>query len=273
MGHRLQHRCGAGPVIPAAYVTAWSAQAPWPSPAQVEQDLLLSRVLIEMYQDEYLRSELVFRGGTCLHKLHLPAPRRYSEDLDFVRTTSSGIAPLTQAVSTLGNRLGFDVSTRISQHPKIYLRASAVDGTTLRIKVEINTHERSPAAPLISLPHVVHSPWWEGDADIVTFTPAELVATKIRALFQRKKGRDLFDLWLALTELDLDPDAILEAYRTYAPPGLTARRAMADLQAKIRDRSFRTDIAPLVDPWPNDYDIDSAGDLVTEVLLRRIPGR
>ncbi|MHB1163898.1 MAG: nucleotidyl transferase AbiEii/AbiGii toxin family protein [Candidatus Nanopelagicales bacterium] len=252
-------------------MTAWSTRAPWPSPAQVEQDLLLSRVLLEMYQDEYLSNGLVFRGGTCLHKLHLPTPRRYSEDLDFVRTTSSGIAPLTTAVTALGKRLGFDVSTRISQHPKIYLRTTAADGSTLRIKVEINTRERSPAQPLISMPHVVHSPWWSGQGDILTFTLAELVSTKIRALFQRKKGRDLFDLWLALTELNLDPDDILDAYPTYAPSGLTAERAIADLQAKVLDPTFRTDIAPLIDPWPRDYDIDTAGQLVTDLLLSRIP--
>ena len=258
-------------MIPAAFVTAWSIRAPWPSPVQVEQDLLLSRVLIEMYQDDFLRDELVFRGGTCLHKLHLPTPRRYSEDLDFVRTTSSGIAPLTQAVTALGERLGFEVSTRISQHPKVYLRTTASDGTALRIKVEVNTHERSPARALISVPHVVDSPWWSGQGDIITFTPAELVSTKIRALFQRNKGRDLFDLWLALTELNLDPDDILDAYPTYAPPGLTAKRAIADLEAKVLNPSFRTDIAPLIDPWPSDYDIDPAARMVIDLLLSRIP--
>lgn len=258
-------------MIPAAFVTAWSTRAPWPTPAQVEQDLLLSRVLVEMYQDDFLRDELVFRGGTCLHKLHLPTPRRYSEDLDFVRTTSSGIAPLTQTVTALGERLGFDVSTRFSQHPKIYLRTTAADGSILRIKVEINTYERSPARPLISMPHVVDSPWWSSQGDIITFTPAELVSTKIRALFQRKKGRDLFDLWLALTELNLDPDDILEAYPTYAPRGLTAKRAIADLQTKMLDPSFRTDIAPLIAPWPRDYDIDTAERMVIDLLLSRIP--
>lgn len=258
-------------MIPAAFVTAWSIRAPWPSPVQVEQDLLLSRVLIEMYQDDFLRDELVFRGGTCLHKLHLTTPRRCSEDLDFVRTTSSGIAPLTTAVTSLGERLGFDVSTRISQHPKIYLRTSATDGSVLRIKVEINTHERAPARPLISVPHVVDSPWWSGRSDIITFTPAELVSSKIRALFQRKKGRDLFDLWLALTELNLDPDDILEAYPAYAPPDLTANRAIADLQTKMLDPAFRTDIVPLIEPWPRGYDIETAGHMIIDVLLSRLP--
>lgn len=203
-------------MIPTAFVTAGSARAPWPSPAQVEQDLLLSRVRIAMYEDDNLHDELVFRGGTCLHKLHLPTPRRYSEDLDSVRTTSSGSALLTKAVTSLGERLGFDVSTRITQHPKIYLRTTAADGMTLRIKVEINTHERSPARPQISMRHVVDSPWWSGQGNILTFTPAELVSTKIRALFQRNEGRDLFDL------------------------------------------------------WPSDYNIDTAGQLVTDLRLSKI---
>jgi hypothetical protein len=137
--------------------------------------------------------------------------------------------------------------------------------------VEINTHERSPARPLISIPHAVDSPWWSGQADIRTFTAAELVSTKIRALFQRKKGRDLFDLWLALTELNLNPGDIIDAYPTYAPPGLTAKRAVADLKAKVLDPAFRTDMTPLIDPWPSDYDIDIAGHLVNDLLLSKIP--
>jgi len=40
---------------------------------------------------------------------------------------------------------------------------------------------------------------------VLTFEPAELVATKLRALYQRRMGRDLFDLWLALTHIGLDP--------------------------------------------------------------------
>jgi hypothetical protein len=137
-------------MIPEAFVTAWSARAPWPTPAQVEQDLLLSRVLIEMYQNDYLSNELVFRGGTCPHKLHLPTPRRYSEDLDFVRTTSSGIGPLTKAVTALGERLGFDVSTRISQHPKIYLRTDSFTVSTIHcfsLTAQVNAATATDTSP------------------------------------------------------------------------------------------------------------------------------
>jgi predicted nucleotidyltransferase component of viral defense system len=100
---------------------------------------------------------LVFRGGTALHKLHLPRPYRYSEDLDYVRSTASGIAELTRALTQLGKRLGYEVRTRISEHPKVLWRTRSVDGLPIRIKIEVNTHESSPARPHINLDHQVSS--------------------------------------------------------------------------------------------------------------------
>jgi hypothetical protein len=84
-------------VIPQAYLNQWATRAPWPQQHQVEQDLVLSR-LIEIAQHELLGAELAFRGGTCLHKLHLPKQLRYSEDLDYVRSTHSSIKPYLSAL-------------------------------------------------------------------------------------------------------------------------------------------------------------------------------
>ncbi len=81
---------------------AWRSKAPWPNPVQVEQDLLLSRLMIEIAGDDVLGPELVMRGGTCLHKLHLPTPLRYSEDLDYVRSTRTGIRARDPPVGWLG---------------------------------------------------------------------------------------------------------------------------------------------------------------------------
>ena len=90
---------------------------------QIEQDLLLSRLIVEIANDDYLGDELVFRGGTCLHKLHAPEPLRYSGDLDYVRSAGGGIRDLTRAVTQIGDRLGMDVRTRITEHPKMFLGA------------------------------------------------------------------------------------------------------------------------------------------------------
>ena len=107
---------------------------------------------------------------------------------------------------------------------------------------------------------------------VPTFQPAELVATKIRALYQRSKGRDLFDLWLALDQLGVDPDEILAAFQPYRPDGMTAARALANLDRKVVDLTFQRDLDPLVTSWPEGYSVVTAAHRVGTVLLSRLDG-
>ena len=51
-------------MIPQTAITAWRNVAPWASADQVEQDLILSRAICELYQHPQIRENLVFRGGT-----------------------------------------------------------------------------------------------------------------------------------------------------------------------------------------------------------------
>ena len=85
-------------MIPRAHITAWRAKAPWPDDAQVEQDLVLSRALVEIFDNPLLREALVFRGGTALHKLFLEQPQRYSEDIDLVQRDAGPIGPLIDEI-------------------------------------------------------------------------------------------------------------------------------------------------------------------------------
>ena len=78
-------------MIPAQNIVAWSHVAPWAEQRQIEQDLIISRALVDMFSDPFLSEELRFRGGTALNKLHFPRPLRYSEDIDLVRTSHGGI--------------------------------------------------------------------------------------------------------------------------------------------------------------------------------------
>jgi len=77
-------------VIPRANINAWRKVAPWPDSAQVEQDLVISRALVEMYSRSEVAQGLVFRGGTALHKLYLHPAGRYSEDIDLVQRDAFG---------------------------------------------------------------------------------------------------------------------------------------------------------------------------------------
>lgn len=63
-------------------LNAWRTTHAWTDDDQVEQDLVMTRVAIEIASHPNLRDRLAWRGGTCLHKLFLLTPLRYSEDLD-----------------------------------------------------------------------------------------------------------------------------------------------------------------------------------------------
>lgn len=214
--------------------------------------MVLSRLIVEIANHPLLGHELTFRGGTCLHKLHLPTPLRYSEDLDYVQVTSSGIGPVLDALREVGCQLHFEARTQVTRHPKVQFRSESTSGAPLRIKVEINTHETSPSRPLIRIPHTIDSTWWSGRADVQAFASPELVATKLRALHQRRKGRDLFDLWLALTEMSLDPAEIVACFAPYRPDGYSRAAAETTLAGHLSHSGFRGDLAALTN-FPGNY--------------------
>jgi Nucleotidyl transferase AbiEii toxin, Type IV TA system len=254
-------------VITQADIAHWRTQVPWVSPENVEQDLVLSRLIIEFANHPLLCDDLVFRGGTCFHKLWLDRPWRYSEDLDYVRRSEGGVGDVLDAIRDVARIVGFDdVRTEIGRHPKARLRSTFLSGQRLQIKVEMNTFERSPAQPTVTRPFTVDSPWFGGSAEVPTFTIEELTATKIRALFQRSKGRDLFDLWLAVEQAGIKPSAIAECFGPYRPDGWTIARAHDNLAAKLHDATFTTDLELLVAQWPAGYQIDSGAAVARAVI-------
>ena len=72
-------------MIPRDYITEWRTKASWIEDFQVEQDLIISRALVDIFSKRQLATALAFRGGTALHKLHFGFAARYSEDIDLVQ--------------------------------------------------------------------------------------------------------------------------------------------------------------------------------------------
>lgn len=81
-------------MIPRSAITHWNKQVPWEDIDNVEQDLIITRALTDIFSDEFLASELAFRGGTALHKLYLAPQPRYSEDIDLVQINPGPIKPI-----------------------------------------------------------------------------------------------------------------------------------------------------------------------------------
>lgn len=242
-------------MIPETNITAWSLTAPWAEPRQVEQDLIISRALVEIFNNDFLGGELRFRGGTALNKIIFPEPLRYSEDIDLVRTTAGPIGPILDAMrQVLEPWLGQANFASSQVAPKLRFRVPAEDDpeAQIRLKVEINISEIEAFDPPVLIPHAVENPWFTGSTTIASFSPEELLATKLRALLQRDKGRDLFDLDHALEALPaLNINRVVALFVRYLDQqGQAISRAEAEqrMLAKFARPDLLGDIRALLTP-------------------------
>jgi predicted nucleotidyltransferase component of viral defense system len=240
-------------VIPRAHITAWRARAPWATDAQVEQDLVISRALVEIFSDSHVGSAMAFRGGTALHKLFFHPAARYSEDIDLVQVRAEPIGPVIDALrAQLDPWLGSPTRKQGEGRVALVYRfdAEGLPATKLRLKVEINTREHFAVHGHHRQLVRVENPWFTGSAKVVTFALEELLGTKLRALYQRKKGRDLFDLARALQEHPaLDRAKVVGCFDAYMKHGRTpCSRAEFEknLAAKEADTTFLSDAHALL---------------------------
>jgi len=119
----------------------------------------------------------------------------------------------------------------------------------MKLKVEINTREHFTVLGLNTIPFEMVNPWYTGKAKITTYHLEELLGTKLIALYQRRKGRDLFDLAIALQKLAVDDKIIVACFSHYMKEmGLKISRAEFEenLEIKKLDLGFRDDIIPLL---------------------------
>jgi hypothetical protein len=144
----------------------------------------------------------------------------------------------------------------------------------MRLKIEINSREHFTELGLQEVPFHVDSQWFRGQAGVITFAVDELLGTKFRALYQRKKGRDLFDLWYALKHGGVDVSSLVRCFNRYmAEGGHTVTRALyeANLHTKAARPDFRGDMGPLLRPGLT-WDFDEALGVVLEQLVSKLPG-
>jgi predicted nucleotidyltransferase component of viral defense system len=264
-------------LIPQADITGWRAVAPWSDDAQVEQDLVLSRVVVELFSDAKLGAKIALRGGTALNKLFIHPPSRYSEDVDLVQTRPGPAGPLLDAIRrALDSWLGPPRRARASGGFSLVYRydSEIAPVRRLRLKLEINTREHFTVLGFQHRRYELLNPWFAGTAEVLTYELDELLGTKLRALYQRRKGRDLFDLWLCMSRKLADPDRVVACFGDYMRrEGHPVSRAEFErnLRGKQGDPAFMADTRPLLSPAIQ-YDATSAMALVRSVLVNKLPG-
>ncbi len=260
-------------MIPQAFITEWSNNVPWQNNEQVEQDLVICRALVEIFKDEFLADSLAFRGGTALHKLYLLPQSRYSEDIDLVQVRSEPIKETIQRLQKALSFLGKSNVTPRKDNNTIYYKFESEFPPIqkLKLKVETNCREHFSTLGWKKKPFSVSSEWFKGDCTLTTYSLKELLGTKLRALYQRRKGRDLFDLWKALSAANVNPELVIKCYKEYMSFSLekaipTKKQFILNLEAKRNDSEFLGDTVALLRPKEM-YDQDVAFELVLKHLV------
>ncbi len=262
-------------MIPEIYIQDWRDSAPWTQDVQVEQDLLICRALVEIYRDDYLRENLAFRGGTALHKLFLSPQPRYSEDIDLVQIKAS---PIKETYDHIRDALAFlgepKVKQKLNNNTLIFrLMSDTLPSLPMRLKVEINCKEHFSVLPMQYVPFKVENNWFSGECNILTYQLDELIGTKLRALYQRRKGRDLFDLYKALTTASVNEENVITCYLKYMDFVVdhvpTYKEFINNMEDKMQDNEFLGDTSQLLRSGDS-FKPDEAYGIVRQRLIDRL---
>lgn len=182
------------------------------TPHVVEKDYVLGWMLAGISAHPALSESWLFKGGTCLKKCFFET-YRFSEDLDFTLTDPAHLDDvfLTQTFSEIGEwiyeRTGieipanlhkFDIYTNprgnLSCQGKVSYRGPVATRDLPRIKLDLTADERIVLAP-VRVP--VFHPYSDAPAegfDVLAYAYEELFGEKVRALAERTRPRDLYDV-------------------------------------------------------------------------------
>jgi len=263
-------------MIPRPFIAKWQQHAPWKEFAQVEQDLIISRTLVEIFSDEFLRENLAFRGGTALHKLYLNPAARYSEDIDLVQIKPGPIKPIMEGIGKVVSFFEEKRTTQLRGHgaKALYRFTSEYEEIRMRLKLEINCKEHFHVLDWVDFPFEIESEWFSGKAKIRTYNINELLGTKLRALYQRSKGRDLFDIDYSRQNIDLDHEQIIDCYKVYTsfatgkkPP--SKKEFLLNIEGKEISAEFTGDMEALLRPEIK-YNQNEAFNWLKDELVKRM---
>jgi predicted nucleotidyltransferase component of viral defense system len=262
-------------MIPQNEIIKWGKNVPWKTNEQIEQDLVICRALVEIFNNKFLAENLAFRGGTALHKLYIHPQSRYSEDIDLVQIKAS---PIGEVIDRLREHLSFVGKANVEfgesmATMRFKFESEFEPKAKLKLKVETNCREHFAELGWEKQSFSVKSGWYSGSCKLTTYKLEELLGTKLRALYQRRKGRDLYDLYKALTHSKLDKKALITCFKKYMTFSVgevpSQKEFLKNMELKLKHPEFLADILTLLRP-DEEYDQVAAYELVKKELIEKI---
>ncbi|MBN1615133.1 MAG: nucleotidyl transferase AbiEii/AbiGii toxin family protein [Deltaproteobacteria bacterium] len=197
-------------------------------PDIIEKDYVLGWLIAGIFNHDALAMQWVFKGGTCLKKCFFET-YRFSEDLDFTVTDPGhiGEAFLTEMFTEISawvyDRCGIEIPKEtfrfeVYENPRghhsvegriEYRGPMQQRGSLPRIKLDITDDEALVLEPIV---RGVHHPYSDSPPEgiqALCYAYEELFAEKIRALAERERPRDLYDVIHLYRHSDINPDRSL----------------------------------------------------------------
>ena len=202
--------------------------AEWQLPETVvEKDYVLGWLLWGIAGDASLGQYWVFKGGTCLKKCYIET-YRFSEDLDFTVLPGGPFKPeeieplLERVLAAVHDASGIDFSAQapalrirpdaLSTEGRIYYVGPRQTPGPARLKLDISANEKVIRPPVFR--DIAH-PYPDGPfhEQVRCYAFDELFAEKLRAMRQRSRPRDLYDVvnLFRRNDLRMYPEAIRSA--------------------------------------------------------------
>ncbi len=216
-------------------------------PRFAELDYLQDVALLGIYRE--FGNKLVFKGGTCLYKLH--KLNRFSEDLDFTAEKKFKPKDFFTRLPNFFFLININSSVKVEQFQhsiNVYLeiKGPLYDGKKeSRIRLILNVSFREKVffpllrIPYVSLYHEVHP------FDIYSMDEKEILAEKIRAVNQRDKARDVYDIWYLLNIKKIPIDfALVQKKLSYA--GMKFSKDIFFKNVQKKKESWQKDLSTLV---------------------------
>lgn len=193
------------------------------NPHVVEKDYVLGWMLAGINAHDALCDSWVFKGGTCLKKCFFET-YRFSEDLDFtlkdeahlnvdfLKATFAEIGEWIYEQSGIeipADKQDFDVYTNprgeLSCQGKISYRGPIASRELPRVKLDLTADERLVLPPVeVGVYHPYSDEPEEGIA-ILAYAYEEVFGEKVRALAERTRPRDLYDVINLFRHVDALP--------------------------------------------------------------------
>lgn len=175
----------------------------------------VERDYVQNWMLKYLAGlNLIFKGGTCIRKIYFEE-YRFSDDLDFTllketdpETLKDEILNILEStheesgiyfenkINLAENTNGYEIST--------YFQLAQRGSNLTKIKLDITKHENEPVLLPTEKRPIIHLYSDELESEIKAYSLEEIVAEKIRSLFQRTRPRDLYDTWFLWDKINIE---------------------------------------------------------------------